>query len=156
MRRVSTFESCQNMANGIVEQAFWDYIWSMEMVAPGKDTKHARREKRVMRADVESFLDGEWYEMLTMLPPEILKKEAIRLRNRMRTYDWLTVFNTTNERRRKRKIACDFDYEIGAHGRIKDNRHKEYKDRVKARKRRIRSERRAASKNERYHRNYKN
>ena len=42
----------EDLANGVIEQAFDDLVWSMAMIPPGKRYKYQRNARRAMRVDV--------------------------------------------------------------------------------------------------------
>ena len=128
-------KSYEELANGICLQAFDDLCWAMSMTAPGKDQR-LRRDKMIMRRDVEKFLASEWYMVLTRLPPEIIIKRAIWSKAVARL-EWFTELDRARWKRYQNRKACNFDFQIGAHGRIKDRRSAEYKARVKKSRRRM-------------------
>lgn len=90
----------------IIVQASDDYDWSMSMTAPGKEHKATRSMKKALREDVEKFLASDWYEELTNVAPEIIKKKAVMFKATDRTYNWLDVLYSARKlehRRRKRQ-----------------------------------------------------
>lgn len=132
----------EDLANGVVIQALDDLVWSMAMIPPGKKYKYQRNARRAMRVDVEEFLGNEWYLMLTNLPESIIKKRAYYLKAVDREQNWLYLLCKSRAKNYKDRKKIDMDYEVsgGRHSKVIDGRKKEYKDRVRLRKKRIKNE----------------
>lgn len=132
----------EDLANGVIEQAFDDLVWSMAMIPPGKRYKYQRNARRAMRVDVEAFLGNEWYLMLTNLPESIIKKRAYSLKAIDREQNWLQLLCKArlNDHKDHKRIEMDYEVSGGRHSKVIDGRKKEYKNRVRLRTKRIKHE----------------
>ena len=144
------------LALGIIQQAVEDMHWAMSVTPPGMSHKKTRQAKRDMRRDCLAFFYSGWFDTLVngIVHPDKVVRESYRYKAAklceavekkdgeeiVKPSIWLTRLYTDQAAEQRKRRQIDMHYR---HGRVKntnkvtDKRRKEYKERVRWRKRRL-------------------